>query len=108
MREPGANWQGKVEYITKGNVNNTVYYDRTSGMDNDYEYAFELSSDHIRAIKAMHNTTDRYTTFYKSKTIKNPTNNNVYCSSIIHEDLEDIGVVVQTNRITNVVGSGCK
>ena len=108
MREPGANWQGKVEYITKGNVNNTIYYDRTSGMDNDYEYAFELSSDDIKAIKAMHNTTDRYTTFYKSKIIKNPTNNNVYCSSIIHEELEDIGVVVQTNRITNVVGSGCK
>lgn len=108
-RAPGKNWSGRVQYITKANDNHTIYYDATSGFNDDYEYAFEFTSDQLQTLKNDYNNNSKmYSRFYGSKKAKNYSNKNVYCSSIIHEYLKSKNVKVSGNRITNKVGSGCE
>ena len=108
-RAPGKNWSGKVQYITKANNDHTIYYDATSGFNDDFEYSFEFTSDQLQMLKEDYNDNSKmYSIFYESKKAKNYSNEKVYCSSIIHEYLKSKNVKVSGNRITNKVGSGCE
>lgn len=108
-RAPGKNWSGKVQYITKANNDHTIYYDATSGFNDDFEYSFEFTSDQLQMLKEDYNDNSKmYSIFYGSKKAKNYSNEKVYCSSIIHEYLKSKNVKVSGNRITNKVGSGCE
>ena len=121
-RKPGANWFGKVEYITKTEEVGSKYYDATDGVTEEYEYRFVLTSEKLAEIKANEDLNLTYTQFKESKNARNTyeesTKNkpeslkaDVYCSYVIHDYFKSIGINATSNakdvRDENIVGSGC-
>ena len=121
-RKPGANWFGKVEYITKTEEVGSKFYDATDGVTEEYEYRFVLTSEKLAEIKANEDLNLTYTQFKESKNARNTyeesTKNkpeslkaDVYCSYVIHDYFKSIGINATSNakdvRDENIVGSGC-
>lgn len=122
-REPGRNWYGKVEYITRSSDATTKYYDHTDGRNSEYEYRFVLTSEKIQQLKNNSDLNLTYTNFHESENARNTyeeatrnksenTRIKVYCSHIIHNYFkEELGVVATSNsskvKTDKVVGSGC-
>lgn len=99
-REPGANWSGKVEYITRSNDINSRYYDRTDGRSNDdniFEYKVTLKAGNISEIRRDYAAGNQTT--YKDFERPNNDRNKKYCSKFLHEYLGE--------KLVDNSGSGC-
>jgi len=122
-RTPGANWFGKVEYITQSEDAGTKYHDTTDGRSSEYEYRFVLTAENIKTIKANNDINLTYTIYKESKNARNTYEEqskknknttakvNVYCSYIIHDYFKELGINATSNsqkvKNQNIVGSGC-
>ena len=85
-RRAGANWYGKVAYITNTDTNNTKYADTTDGRSDAYEYKFTLDSKVLNNLK---NNYSSYLEYNKSTKAISTISSNAYCSSLIHEELNN-------------------
>lgn len=96
-RKPGANWYKKVEYITNANDASGIYYDKTNGISNEYEYKFILNKNSINELRNY----GSYVKYNNSKSAVSTISSSMYCSALIHD--VDGAVIIDSGTI----GSRC-
>ena len=82
----GLNWKDKSEYITLANDLKSGYYDKTNGVDDEFEYSIKVSSDDLEKLKDQFNNSN-YKEYLKTTNYTSKINKDAYCSKFVYETI---------------------
>ncbi|MBR4262399.1 MAG: hypothetical protein IKQ35_03435 [Bacilli bacterium] len=100
----GLNWYNKEQIITDADNINGRYYDKTSGMNDEYEYSFDIDSNDLKAIRrAIRSSNENiagqsykgstaYKFFKQSTKAKGTKSRSAYCSQFLNDQLKSMNI----------------